>query len=661
MIFAYQPQSPVGGTVPTWQDHKPAPGCKPFLKTTAGPELSYYHIGLAFAQGPGVTFSGTPITGPGKMTLNSDLKAYYLDKDLVIPPQCTLVVAPGNWIYGGTYSKLDTNAATINNSNAYGGSIIIMEGAIGHLVGTKDSTVVLTGYGDDFRDLACFGPGVKGMWGGLIIKGNAPVSNGGWHSTYPTMEGVAQYEGSAMASFGHGSDPNDNSGEYQYLSVRHGGAGRATNSEINGIGLYGVGRGTHMDHIEVMSNYDDAIEYFGGTVDMKYVCNSFCDDDQFDIDQGYSGRMQYLFSVELNWMGNRSGEWDGKKHYDDPNPTANPTICNLTQIGCGKYTSNIVDTGALEDQNYGARYLWQLADSLMGDYRNVIGMDQAKYAFWMRNHDLLPANGPDGNNPGQAPIGTARGPKWSGLMVYHTNYRTANDNAEIWANLVEDDNGQAAISVASLNAPGNKCFCNVDPMLRGVSREFKFAALDPRPCVNSPALTPAVYVANPSDGFFDQTAYCGAFNSTDLWCDGWTKLSQMGCLTQLMTTFPENAVVTSNANFDFAYGLTGDLSGLNALSITINDIDWTGVLAGFIAVSGSNCGGAVVKMPLSAPIVAILGSSGAPGTVGNLGAINPPVYNYQGLYTMKFTLGFDQNLYPGKKPWVGVSRLKIGD
>jgi len=65
-------------------------------------------------------------------------------------------------------------------------------------------------------------------------------------------------------------------------------------------------------------------------------------------------------------------------------------------------------------------------------------------------------------------------------------------------------------------------------MLRGVSREFKFAALDPRPCVNSPALTPAVYVANPSDGFFDQTAYCGAFNSTDLWCDGWTKLSQMG-------------------------------------------------------------------------------------------------------------------------------------
>jgi len=138
------------------------------------------------------------------------------------------------------------------------------------------------------------------------------------------------------------------------------------------------------------------------------------------------------------------------KHYDDPyHTTTGPTICNLTQIGCGKYTSNIVDTGALEDQNYGARYLWQLADSLKGDFRNVIGVDQAKFAFWMRNHDLLPANGPTFNNPGQAPIGDPNGPKWTGLMVYHTNYRTANDNAEIWANLVEDDNGQAALSVAA--------------------------------------------------------------------------------------------------------------------------------------------------------------------------------------------------------------------
>jgi len=52
----------------------------------------------------------------------------------------------------------------------------------------------MTGYGDDFRDLACFGPGVKGMWGGLIIKGKAPVANAPYNGVRPTLEGVAAYE-----------------------------------------------------------------------------------------------------------------------------------------------------------------------------------------------------------------------------------------------------------------------------------------------------------------------------------------------------------------------------------------------------------------------------------------------------------------------------------
>ena len=163
------------------------------------------------------------------MTLDNNIQPYYLDKDLVVPPTCTLVVKPGNWIYGGAYSKLDTNTATVQNSCSYGSSIIILEGAIGHFVGTKDSTIVMTGYGDDFRDLASFGPGIKGSWGGLILKGRAPVANAGWHGTYPTMEGIAQYEPTSMQYFGqHDSFPNDCSGQYEYLSVRHGGAGRET-------------------------------------------------------------------------------------------------------------------------------------------------------------------------------------------------------------------------------------------------------------------------------------------------------------------------------------------------------------------------------------------------------------------------------------------------
>ena len=42
----------------------------------------------------------------------------------------------------------------------------------------------------------------------------------------------------------------------RYVSIRHGGTQLALN-EINGLTLGGVGSGTTLDHIEVVSNLDD--------------------------------------------------------------------------------------------------------------------------------------------------------------------------------------------------------------------------------------------------------------------------------------------------------------------------------------------------------------------------------------------------------------------
>ena len=40
--------------------------------------------------------------------------------------------------------------------------------------------------------------------------------------------------------------------------------------EINGLTLGSVGRGTTIEHIEVVSCADDGVELFGGTVNIKY-------------------------------------------------------------------------------------------------------------------------------------------------------------------------------------------------------------------------------------------------------------------------------------------------------------------------------------------------------------------------------------------------------
>jgi hypothetical protein len=295
-------------------------------------------------------------------------------------------------------------------------------------------------------------------------------------------------------------------------------------------------------------------------------------------------------------------------------------------------------------------------------------MDQAKYAFWMRNHDLLPALGPTNNNPGVAPIGNPNGIKFSGLMVYHTNAAQCNDQAGIWDDLVFDDNSPVAGSpthpafgtpyaagtkgaqtVAWLNAAGNKCTFNVDPMLRGVSREFRFAALDPRPCINSPALSYLHYVANPNDGFFDQTNYVGAFDANNLWCDGWTKLSQMGCLSGNLSTFPENAIVFSNFNIDIGYTINNpSVFPVNA-SVTLDNYDITSTVLPILAANNGvmNCGGIWAKIPgVPASALASIPANCTPGQQ----------YNYWGLHTLKTTFYLNTG-----DSLTGTSRFKIAD
>ncbi len=617
------------GTTPTWVDHVPAPGCKALasINSLPGKELAYHHVSADIPVGSSVTWDG------------ADGKAIYLDRDVKVYGQLT--VTPGNWIVGGTSAQLDSIAVI------YGTSLIIMEGGKAHMVGKKDSTIVMTGFGDDFRDITNFGPGVKGMWGGLIIKGLAPVSNawpngmalptnpltGKTVTRYPSMEGMATYEPDSTLTFGKGDDPNDNSGEYEYVSVRHGGCGRATNSEINGISLYGVGAGTTMDHLEVMSNYDDAIECFGGTVNLKYICISFCDDDQLDIDQGYSGKVQFYFATELNWMGNRTGEWDGKKTFVD-RFTANPQMANLTMISSGKYSTNNAN-----DQNYGCKYQVQIADSLKGTYTNCLLLDGTKYCFWMRSHDLVDSTLGGAYGSGQAAIGDVNGPTWKGLMTFNCN------QVQIWDSLVSRDNdvtttpAVVANSIAYLKNSANKCFCGVDPMLRGVSREFGFPALDPRPCAGSPVFTNNV--ATPSDPFFTPAPYVGAFNSSDLWCDGWTKLSQAGCLTGNLSTFPASAIVPINSSIDLTYMINDPTAVPVGASVLIDGYDVSSsVIPMFVANNGAiACGGMWLKAP-QIPMSAVVAAF--PGT------------NYLGLHTFKTTL----TLADGRV-LTGVSRVKV--
>ena len=99
------------------------------------------------------------------------------------------------------------------------------------------------------------------------------------------------------AAYG-GTNDADNSGVMTYVSIRHGGTQLGAANEINGLTLGGVGSGTTIHHVEVISNDDDGIEFFGGTVEVDYAAVAFCGDDSFDWAQGYSGGGSNWFVIQ---------------------------------------------------------------------------------------------------------------------------------------------------------------------------------------------------------------------------------------------------------------------------------------------------------------------------------------------------------------------------
>lgn len=138
------------------------------------------------------------------------------------------------------------------------------------------------------------------LWGGLIINGQAPVSDcdptvststvGGDTNCWRKAEGVA-----TDTLFG-GNQPADSSGTLRYVQVNFTGVG-ANASEIQGITTGGVGSGTVMSFLQVHNSLDDGIESFGGTQNMDHLIMTGIADDSLDTDFGYRGAVQFVLAV----------------------------------------------------------------------------------------------------------------------------------------------------------------------------------------------------------------------------------------------------------------------------------------------------------------------------------------------------------------------------
>ena len=170
------------------------------------------------------------------------------------------------------------------------GTLIVERGAKIMAMGTKLHPIV-------FTSNQAAGTRSYGDWGGVILCGQAPVN---WTA------GQAQVEGGPRSFYG-GSDANDNSGTMTYCRIEFGGIAFSPNNEVNGLTFCGVGRGTTINHIMVAYSGDDSYEFFGGTVNTKYMVAYGTWDDDYDTDNGYAGKNQFIVAVRDAGAADQSG------------------------------------------------------------------------------------------------------------------------------------------------------------------------------------------------------------------------------------------------------------------------------------------------------------------------------------------------------------------
>ena len=481
---------------------------------------------------------------------------WQLNGQFYMPSPYTLTIDPGAVIQG-----------VYNADPLATGSIFIERGAKINAAGTKDCNIVFTSDLDPMDGTYSLTNVSK--WGGLAIAGTAANnltllanSAAGKLSATTGVDGVGCAEGFAVSThtrFGAGDaafptvNNADNSGVLSYVSLRHTGAllgGASAGNEMNGLSLYSVGSGTKIDHIEIIAAGDDEVEYFGGTVNVKYISQFFGDDDKFDYDLGYRGKAQFLFSVSADSLNSgdlRSSdngiEGDSDDQFGVNKSTfpfqSNPQIWNATFISNGKVNAvydNCGHAGLMAKEMTAGSF----RNSVFANFRSGVHLSQA------RSNTVQKGDAYDqwtNGTPAYAASWTTAGgtfPVPQSLIIKDNVIIRANDGKHFGftkGNLVKTTT--ATSGTFQKDAAGTGLLFNEIPTAPSVADSLQFLTTDCNQIVTSvpgitvalafngtnSAMTTEVHAipstelvsasSAPADGFFTVVNYKGAFSASE--------------------------------------------------------------------------------------------------------------------------------------------------
>lgn len=505
---------------------------------------------VTVSQMPG--FTAVLGTTGGELTQGANFtcdKTYILDQKIYIPSGQVLVIQPGTVIKGRVAPNNLSGVPTPSLASA----LIIERGGKIIASGTDACPIVFTAEADPVD--GTYSISNKGMWGGLVLLGkatnnlnfalNGPFTPGSGNGRLAVADGLGVIEGFATSvpqdRFGVNTstavvsgelssqsfDDNDNSGILRYISIRHSGAILEVGSEINGLTLGSVGRGTSIDHIEIVSCADDNIELFGGTVNLKHVSTLFGNDDMFDYDLGWSGKGQFLFGMKGDLTFSTDSDNGFEADSDDQKsgtlPRSTPVFYNVTLVGNAK-TSLTSDNSSIAAINAKELTGGQFYNSVFANFKNGFNMIQAlgtrtATGIYESYHNWSTANG-NGTSILRVKCNTFVGVTNPLTIGSATTAIVAADNTQF---LTTDLN----TVVAGNTLPGFDYNFTVNTANNTFSVK--------NDVIPNPALSVSGCPTLPVDGFFAPANYRGAFASTgENWLSEWSYSAVIGATKNMV-------------------------------------------------------------------------------------------------------------------------------
>lgn len=421
----------------------------------------------------------------GKQTLKKG--TYILKGWVYIADGAELTIEPGTIIKGDKQTKASLIAER-------GGKLIAQ--------GTATEPIV-------FTSEEAKGNRRPGDWGGIILCGKAKNN-----------KSEIQIEGGPRTKHG-GNDDADNSGVLSYVRIEFAGYPFQTDQEINGLTLGSVGSGTKIDHVQVSYSNDDSYEWFGGTVNCKYLIAYKGWDDDFDTDNGFSGKVQFGLSVRDSKLADvsQSNSFESDNNADGSNsePHTSAVFSNMTFIG-----PKAVDASFVNDASYitGGSYYPNNGSSL-GKFQSAMHIRRDSHLNCFNSVVVgwpigLILDNEKGDTQGAATAGNL---KLENIWMANVDAVGTDFNKIYVDGLYNYETKQVDQTKPSFSSTFFKAQSG-NQVYDAATGWFDTTGYIPTS--GSPLLSAAAFTNSLLSSGFDKVDYIGAFAAGDTWLNGWT-------------------------------------------------------------------------------------------------------------------------------------------